>query len=263
MLSDEQVASAAVKKQKKRKPAPGLLKRMWLKVRVPLAHSRVAKAVVASLMANSLRFIKLTNPYVTGGQASLKDYEDMEPGILAMWHGQHLMAPTIYPSRRPLVAMVSRSADAELNALVIERFGIEAVRGSGGRDEKRYHQKGGVSALVALKKALDAGKNVAMIADIPNGKPRDAGMGIILLARLSGRPIVPVAVATSRRKVIEKSWDKTTINLPFGHSSLVAGTPIFVAEDTDDDGMELKRLELTASLDAATAKAYQLVDGAR
>ena len=44
-------------------------------------------------------------------------------------------------------------------------------------------------------------------------------MGIVTLARLSGRPIVPVALATSRRKVLEKTWDKTTINLPFGRGA--------------------------------------------
>ena len=71
------------------------------------------------------------------------------------------------------VAMVSRSADAELNALMLEKFGIEAVRGSGGRDNARHLDKGGAKALIALKKSLAAGKNVAMIADIPHGTPRD------------------------------------------------------------------------------------------
>ena len=82
--------------------------------------------------------------------------------------------------------MVSRSADAEMNALVIEKIGIEAVRGSGGRDSSQQVEKGGARALIALKKALDAGNNVAMIADIPHGTPREAGLGIVTLARLSG-----------------------------------------------------------------------------
>jgi lysophospholipid acyltransferase (LPLAT)-like uncharacterized protein len=102
-----------------------------------------------------------------------------------------------------------------------------------------------------------------MIADIPHGTPRDAGLGVILLARLSGRPILPAARTTSRRKVLEKSWDKTTINLPFGRSSFVIGTPVFVSKDADDTEMERKRQELTASLNEATAKAYALVDTAQ
>jgi lysophospholipid acyltransferase (LPLAT)-like uncharacterized protein len=157
--------------------------------------------------------------------------------------------------------MVSRSADAELQALMIEKFGIEAVRGSGGRENARHLDKGGAKALIALKKSLVAGKNVAMIADIPHGTPRDAGLGIVLLARLSGRPILPAAITTSRRKVLEKSWDKTTINLPFGRSAVVVGTPVFVPADADEAEMERKRQELTDSLNAATAEAYRLVDG--
>jgi lysophospholipid acyltransferase (LPLAT)-like uncharacterized protein len=168
--------------------------------------------------------------------------------------------PAFYPSSRPLVAMVSRSADAEINAMMIEKFGIEAVRGSGGRDSARHLDKGGAKALIALKKALGAGKNVCMIADIPHGTPRDAGMGVVLLAKLSGRPIFPAALATSRRKVLEKSWDKTTINLPFGRAAIAAGEPIFVKADADDAEMERKRRELTAQLNAATEEAYRLVD---
>jgi lysophospholipid acyltransferase (LPLAT)-like uncharacterized protein len=102
-----------------------------------------------------------------------------------------------------------------------------------------------------------------MIADIPHGTPREAGMGVVLLAKLSGRPIYPAALATSRRKVLEKSWDRTTINLPFGRSAMAVGEPVFVAPDADDEQMEIKRQELTEQLNAATAEAYRLADGGR
>jgi lysophospholipid acyltransferase (LPLAT)-like uncharacterized protein len=240
------------------------LKKAWRKIRQPLAESRFAKGAIASLFAQALRFIRATN-LLAKGSASISggEYAHLEPGIIALWHGQHILAPVFYPKGRPLVAMVSRSADAELNALVVEKFGIEAVRGSGGRDNARHLDKGGAKALIALKKALVAGKNVAMIADIPHGTPRDAGLGIVLLARLSGRPILPTAITTSRRKVLERSWDKTTINLPFGRSSVVVGEPVFVPADADEAEMERKRQEVTDSLNAATAKAYQLADAGK
>ncbi len=239
-------------------------KQAWRKLRQPLAESRFAKGAIASLFAGALRFVRLTNPPAKGSAAiSGGEYGHLEPGIIALWHGQHILAPVFYPKGRPLVAMVSRSADAELNALVVEKFGIEAVRGSGGRANARHLDKGGAKALIALKKALVAGKNVAMIADIPHGTPRDAGLGIVLLARLSGRPILPAAITTSRRKVLERSWDKTTINLPFGRSAVVIGTPVFVPSDADDAEMERKRQEVTASLDAATAEAGRLADAGR
>jgi lysophospholipid acyltransferase (LPLAT)-like uncharacterized protein len=237
------------------------LKRLWRKVREPLAQSRLAKGMLASLLAQVLRFIRLTNPAVAGSfRYAGSPIAALEPGIIALWHGQHLLFPAFYPSPRQLVAMVSRSADAEINALVVEKFDIEAVRGSGGRDDAKHLRKGGAKALIALKKSLDAGKNVCMIADIPHGTPRDAGMGIVLLAKLSGRPILPAALATSRRKVLEKSWDKTTINLPFGRSCVAVGAPVTVSPDADEAEMELKRRELTEQLNEATSQAYRLVD---
>ncbi|QPC93723.1 lysophospholipid acyltransferase family protein [Mesorhizobium sp. INR15] len=239
-------------------------KAFWRRIRQPLAQSRFVKNAIASLFAQFVRFVRLTNRVVDGSaRFSGGAYAQFEPGIIALWHGQHLLTPAYYPKRKPLVAMVSRSADAELNALMLEKFGIEAVRGSGGRENARHLDKGGAKALIALKKSLVAGKNVAMIADIPHGTPRDAGLGIVLLARLSGRPLLPVAITTSRRKVLEKSWDKTTINLPFGRSSIVIGAPIFVPSDADEAEMERKRLEITTALNAATAEAYRLVDGPR
>jgi lysophospholipid acyltransferase (LPLAT)-like uncharacterized protein len=236
-------------------------KAFWRRIRQPLAQSRFVKNAIASLLAQFVRLVRMTSPLVAGSaRFSGGAYAEFEPGIIALWHGQHLLTPAYYPKRKPLVAMVSRSADAELNALMLEKFGIEAVRGSGGRESTKHLDKGGARALLALKKSLATGKNVAMIADIPHGTPRDAGLGIVLLARLSGRPILPTAITTSRRKVLEKSWDKTTINLPFGRSSIVIGTPIFVPADADDAEMERKRLEVTVALNAATTEAYRLVD---
>lgn len=260
---DEQTATQPVVRRAAKDKAVKRPKALWIKIRKPLAQSRLAKAIITSLFAQALRFIRLTNPLVAGSAKLAGTYAEEEPGIIALWHGQHLLAPVFYPSKRGLVAMVSRSADAELNAMVVEKFGIEAVRGSGGRENTRHLDKGGAKALIALKKALDAGKNVAMIADIPHGKPRDAGMGIILLARLSGRPIVAAAIATSRRKVLEKSWDKTTISLPFGRSAVAVGELIYVPKDADEAEMERRRQQLTKTLNAATAKAYALVDGGR
>lgn len=239
------------------------LKAFWRRIRKPLARSRFAKNALASLLSCAVRFVGATNTRVAGSHDMDRAIDEHTPAIAALWHGQHLLAPVFNPRRSPLVALFSRSADAELNALVAERFGIDVVRGSGGRAGATVASKGGARALLALKKVIAGGRNVAMIADIPHGTPRQAGIGIVTLARISGRPIVPMAIATSRRKVLEKSWDRTTINLPFGRSSLILGDPIFVAADADEQALEEKRREVTAALDAATREAYRLVDETR
>ena len=71
------------------------------------------------------------------------------------------------------------------------------------------------------------------------------------------------AIATSPRRVQEKSWEKNTITLPLGRSSSVLGTRVLVPANADDAEMGRKRQELPASLNAATAEAYRLVDGGK
>lgn len=235
---------------------------LWQRIRDPLARSRVAKKAVASIIAAVIRLVERTSPRVEGSSDIEEAIAAHSPAIVTMWHGQHLLAPAIYPRHHKIVAMFSRSADAELNAQVAERLGFGTVRGSGGRAGTQRIEKGGAAALIQLKRILDAGSNVAMIADIPNGTPREAGLGIVTLARLSGRPIVPVAIATSRRRVLESTWDKTTINLPFGRSAVVIGQPVHVNKKAGREEMESKRQQVTEALNQVTLKAYELVDRA-
>ena len=239
----------------------GMLKRFWRSIRGPLANSPLVRSAIVWLITQFFRLVHLTNPRLAGSSALDDMKRGGEPFIAVAWHGQHLMAPFLMPRGVRFVAMFSRSKDAELNARVAERFGVEIVRGSGGRDRTRGAEKGGARALIALKKALAEGKTAAMIADIPHGTPRDSGPGVILLAKLSGRPILPICYLTTRRKVLEKSWDKTTIPLPFGKSGLIVGDPIFVPEDADEAMLEAKRIELTNSLNANTRRVHELVDG--
>jgi len=255
-LTQRAIETAA--KAEAKKPRP--LKTAWRKIRKPLADSRFVKGALTVMLTGALRFVRLTNPAVKGSVSKITpEWAAHEPAILALWHGQHILAPAFYPSGRKLVAMVSKSADAELNAKVLERFGVATVRGSGGRTTGNNADKGGARALLQLKKELQAGSNVCMIADIPHGTPREAGDGIILLARISGRPIIPAAIATSRRKVLERSWDKTTINLPFGRGVLHFGKPIYVPEDADAETMEALRVEVTGALNETFRDAYEMV----
>ena len=51
--------------------------------------------------------------------------------------------------------------------------------------------------------ALEEGYNVALTADVPK-VARVCGPGIVKLASMSGRPIYPVAIATSPRPELEQ-----------------------------------------------------------
>ncbi len=103
--------------------------------------------------------------------------------------------------------LISHHRDAEINAIAAERLGIETIRGSGDIGGE-FMRKGGLGAFRQMLDTLEAGDSVALTADVPK-IARRAGRGIVMLARQSGRPIFPIALATSRRYVL-RNWDKTT-----------------------------------------------------
>jgi hypothetical protein len=137
------------------------------------------------------------------------------------------------------------------------RLGVGTIRGSGNHGRGFVH-KAGVAAFQAMLDSLAEGASIALSADVPK-VARVAGLGIIKLAQASGRPIYPSAIATNRRVVLD-NWDRTTINLPFGRGAGVAAEPVRVAADADDAGLEAARLLLEDRLNAATRRAYALVD---
>lgn len=181
------------------------------------------------------------------------------PAIMAMWHGQHFMAPFIkreHESHRVKV-LISRHRDGEINARAAERLGIETIRGSGAHN-REFQRKGGVAAFGEMLEALKNGYNVALTADVPKVS-RVSGLGVVKLAQYSGRPIYGFAIATSRRVELD-NWDRSAINLPFGRIALVAGEPITVPRETDAAGLEAARQRVEDELNRITARAYEIAD---
>jgi lysophospholipid acyltransferase (LPLAT)-like uncharacterized protein len=180
------------------------------------------------------------------------------PVIVAVWHGQHFMTSFLKRDEHRVKVLISRHRDGEINAIVAERLGAETIRGSGDHNQE-FVRKGGVGAFRSMVTALAEGYNIVMTADVPKVS-RVAGLGIVMLARSSGRPIYPVAMATSRRRMMLKSWDKSAVNLPFSRGAVVMGEPIRVAAGADDSELETARRLLETQLNAATDRAYALVD---
>jgi hypothetical protein len=225
-------------------------------VRNVLRSSWVQHAV-GFLTAEYLRLVWWTNKFSYHPANVYELVEPMQPAILAFWHGQHFLTPFIKTkeSHRAKV-LISRHRDGEFNAIAAERLGIETIRGSGDHGGA-FHRKGGVGAFRQMVQALEEGCNVASTADVPK-RARVAGLGIIMLARESGRPIVPFAMVTSRF-IRLNNWDRTTINLPFGRGAVTGVDAVFVPPDADAETMEKCRLQLENYLNEAARRAYALV----
>ncbi len=131
---------------------------------------------------------------------------------------------------------------------------MRVVRGSGAPTIRPVRKRGGIQALRQLLALLDAGDHVSMTADVPKIS-RVRREGIIALAALSGRPILPVATVCSRRWDLN-SWDAASIGLPFGKTALVIGEPIFVPKEADAAQREVLRRAVETAMDDAYAQAY-------
>lgn len=153
--------------------------------------------------------------------------------------------------------MISRSFDADINAIAAEALGVGTIRGSG-THRKNFHEKGGVAATRQMIETLEQGINVAMTADVPKISRR-AGLGVVSIAKHSGRPIYPGAIATGNRVIMKRSWDKSSLHLPFGRAALVVGEPITVSRDADNDALERARIQVEKELNRVTARAEALV----
>jgi lysophospholipid acyltransferase (LPLAT)-like uncharacterized protein len=213
---------------------------------------------IGVLAAEYLRLVWKTNSFAIDPPDIYDRVIPDLPAIVAMWHGQHFMMPFFKREQHRVKVLISRHRDGEVNAIAAERLGVEAIRGSGtsGSD---FYRKGGVSGFKGMLDALERGYNMALTADVPKIS-RVAGRGIVHLARASGRPIYPVAVATSRR-IQMHNWDRSAINLPFGRFAIAVGEPVRLAGDADDDMVEIARLMVEDRLNATTERVYAIVDG--
>ncbi len=220
--------------------------------------TKPVQEAVGRLLAGYLKLVRRTSRISIAPEGVYDDKVRPDlPVIVAMWHGQHFMVPFGRPDWMPASSLVSRHGDGEFNAIALRQLGIGAIRGSGAHGRK-VREKGGASAFMAMTRALAQGQTMVLTADVPK-IARVAGTGVVKLAQVSGRPIYPVAVTASRRIEARRSWDRTTIGLPFSHCAIVVGQAVHVARDADETALEAARLAVERGLDAAHAQAFAMV----
>jgi hypothetical protein len=175
------------------------------------------------------------------------------PVIYAVWHARILMIPWLnarlaraHGARRVRV-LASRSRDGELVARWVRRFGLRVTRGSSSR--------GGAEALRELTAAVRAGEDVAVVPDGPRGPREVLQPGVVVLAALTGAPVVPVGFAARPARRLH-SWDRFMVPLPFARAAVVFGKPFAIARDAE---RETVRADLERALREVTETADRLV----
>ena len=113
--------------------------------------------------------------------------------------------------------LISPSVDGEIPAWIARRLGAEVIRGSstrtGARALRDYYQllvQDGVSPVIT--------------PDGPTGPRFVFKPGALMLAQISGRPLLPMAFAASRAWVF--GWDKFVLPRPFSRIAIAIGEPV-------------------------------------
>ena len=138
--------------------------------------------------------------------------------------------------------LISPSVDGEIAAMIVRSLGGEVIRGSsthtGARALRDYYQ-----ALT------HEGVSPAITPDGPRGPPWKFKPGAVLLAQLSGRPMIPLSYAASRAWKIK--WDRFVIPWPLSKIVVAVGEPVYVAKGLDAAGLENLQLDMERRLRAA------------
>lgn len=149
------------------------------------------------------------------------------------WHQVHVLCSTQMRTwiRRGFRAcfLVSGSVDGEVPARIARSWGAEVIRGSANQS--------GALALRDMQGMMKQGYSIVTTADGPRGPKYEFKAGAVVMARIAGIPIVPMAAAADRAWYLDR-WDNFMIPKPFANVIVAVGEPILVPRDVPLDEIE-------------------------
>ncbi len=167
------------------------------------------------------------------------------PVVPVYWHQHQLFCVRFLLSQRryglALGFLISPSVDGELPAMLARRAGAHVLRGSSSNT--------GARALRDYYLALQQGISPAVTPDGPYGPRFGFKPGAIMLAQLSGRPMLPMAFCASRAWRF-RNWDRFVLPWPFARIVVAIGAPRYVARGLDAAALARWQSDMAAELHA-------------
>jgi lysophospholipid acyltransferase (LPLAT)-like uncharacterized protein len=202
---------------------------------------KMSLALGPGLAVAALRALGTTWVHAESGHAELSPLGKGPRCLYCFWHGVLLSAVWHYRGL-PIRALASRNHDGEIIARALLKLGYpDPARGSSSR--------GGATALRDLATSLRAQGHGLLTPDGPRGPRHQAQAGVLMLARLTGLPLVPVGVASTRCLRL-KSWDRFEVPLPFAKNLFHFGAPLWVPPQASHAELEALSLKLQASMES-------------
>lgn len=214
--------------------------------------SRLGKFLLLNLLpplaAGFIRLLrKLLRVEVVGAESVDGFSAKGAPVILSFWHDQLLLMVTGYRGAGARI-LISPSQDGELIARTMGYFGQGAVRGSSSR--------GGRAAFKELLQLAEQPYDLVFTPDGPKGPRHQLKPGVAQLARLSGRPVIPMAFACSRGHRFA-SWDRFLLPYPLARGVFAFGEPLYCGKGDD---AEVFAQQLQAAMTATNQRACQRLE---
>jgi lysophospholipid acyltransferase (LPLAT)-like uncharacterized protein len=164
-----------------------------------------------------------------------------ESFIYALWHDQLLLSPLTWQSKKRIDILISKHKDGDIIANLIKFHGFNSVRGSTNNPNKEK-EKNSISSIRKILKSLKNNISIGITPDGPRGPRHKVSEGIINIARISNKKILPMALAY-KKKWILNTWDKFIIPMPFNEICIVWGVPLDTKIDKLDISIQQKFLE--------------------
>ncbi|MFT8674754.1 MAG: glycosyltransferase N-terminal domain-containing protein [Acetobacter sp.] len=181
--------------------------------------------------------------------------EDGRTAIIALWHEVLPLTSVLWWWAEPqnpalrLRVLISRNADGRMIADLIAPWRISSIAGS---SDTKGKNKGGAAALRQMRASLQRGDHMVITPDGPRGPRRRAQQGVLALARLSDKPVIPIGAACFSLRV--RSWDRMVVPLPFGRGVLACGAPLVFGPAGQEGRSTAGQLhELETALERVTA----------
>jgi lysophospholipid acyltransferase (LPLAT)-like uncharacterized protein len=189
--------------------------------------NRLLMALIPFLAAMVMRLLFMTIRTETIGETNLRSlWHRGERAILPFWHDQLLLMVFGYPGKYAKL-LISKSNDGELLARTMRFFAQDTVRGSSSR--------GGRAAFREMLEICKADADIVLTPDGPKGPRHEIKDGVVQLAKLGKRAVIPMAFACSSGHRFS-SWDRFLFPFPFSRGVYAFGEALyFQADETVDD----------------------------
>jgi lysophospholipid acyltransferase (LPLAT)-like uncharacterized protein len=204
-------------------------------------HRRIQIPIIAAVVYSIIRILGPTLRFEVLGRAKVERiWAAKQPCIWAFWH-RCIIPIAWYGRNRGIVVMNTTAFDGQWTRKVIEWLGFGTAQGSSSR--------GGLRGLNVMAERIREGLDGAFTIDGPRGPRYVAKVGPVLLARMTGAPIMVFHVGVDRGKTIQKTWDHFLLPSLFARAILIGGEPIYVPHDADGDTLRAKHEELQKALE--------------